>query len=176
MQIEKLKVILLKCLKKDRIAQKELYEAFYKYGLSICFRYVTDVETCRELLNDSFMKVFTKFEQYDQQYPFKSWFHKIVVNTCLNHNKKQLIEDQFVDLEEASQVGIEDELFSKYSAEEILKLIQNLPTSYRTVFNLYCIEGYDHKEISAMLGINEGTSHSHLAKARKKIQSVMYLI
>lgn len=176
MQIDKLKNILLACQKNDRKAQREIYEAFYKYGLSICFRYVNDQETCRELLNDSFVKVFTKFSQYDQNFPFKSWFHKIVVNTCLNHNKKHIADGQLVELEDANMVCIEEDLFSKYSAEEILSLIQKLPTSYRTVFNLFCIEGYDHNEISEMLGISLGTSHSHLAKARKKIQSIMYLI
>lgn len=176
MHIEQLEKILQRCKKNDRVAQRELYEAFYRYGLSICSRYINDQENCRELLNDSFMKVFTKFDLYDNLYPFQPWFHKIVVNTCLNHLKKHINEPTHVEIELAFDYKVEQELFEKYSVQELLLLIQQLPVSFRTVFNLFCIEGFSHAEIAQTLGISEGTSFSHLSKARKKLQSIMYLM
>jgi RNA polymerase sigma factor (sigma-70 family) len=173
MGTEELIQTLKKCRKNDRNAQRELYESFYRFGLSVCLRYVADIEESRELLNDGFMKVFTNIEQYKPEYPFVSWFKRILINTCINHLRKSHQNVPTSELVEAQEVGFELDLFGKFSVDEIGHLIQQLSPSYRTVFNLYVIEGYEHKEIAEMLGISIGTSLSNLHKARKKLQELI---
>ncbi|MBC7409169.1 MAG: sigma-70 family RNA polymerase sigma factor [Arcicella sp.] len=166
---------LKKCRKNDRNAQRELYESFYRFGLSVCLRYVADIEVSRELLNDGFMKVFTNIEQYKPEYPFVSWFKRILINTCINHLRKSHQNVPTAELMEAQDVGFELDLFGKFSVDEIGHLIQQLSPSYRTVFNLYVIEGFEHKQIAEMLGISIGTSLSNLHKARKKLQELILI-
>jgi len=164
---------LKKCRKYDRNAQRELYESFYRFGLSVCLRYVADIEVARELLNDGFMKVFTNIDQYKPEYPFVSWFKRILINTCINHLRKSHQNVPTADIEEAQNIGIEMDLFGKFSVEEIGHFIQQLSPAYRTVFNLYVIEGFEHKEIAEMLNISVGASLSNLHKARKKLQELI---
>ncbi|MFC0186484.1 RNA polymerase sigma-70 factor, ECF subfamily [Pseudarcicella hirudinis] len=173
MGTEQLVHTLKRCRKNDRNAQRELYEGFYRYGLSVCMRYVADLEVARELLNDGFMKVFLNFNQYKDDLPFVNWFKRILVNTCINHLRKAHQNVPTTDLQEAHHVEMDLDFFGQFSVEEIAKLIQQLSPAYRTVFNLYVIEGYEHKEIAEMLGISVGTSLSNLAKARKKLQELI---
>ncbi|MBB6002882.1 RNA polymerase sigma factor [Arcicella rosea] len=173
MTTEQLLHTLKQCRKNDRNAQRELYESFYRYGLSVCVRYVADIDTSRELLNDGFMKVFSNIDQYKPDYPFVNWFKRILVNTCINHLRKSHQEIPTAELVEASEMGMEMDLFGKFSVEEIAILIQQLSPAYRTIFNLHVIEGYEHKEIAEMLNISIGTSLSNLHKARKKLQELI---
>lgn len=173
MRTEQLLHTLKQCRKNDRNAQRELYESFYRYGLSVCVRYVADIDTSRELLNDGFMKVFNNIDQYKPEYPFVNWFKRILVNTCINHLRKSHQEILTAELVEASEMGMEMDLFGKFSVEEIAILIQQLTPAYRTVFNLHVIEGYEHKEIAEMLNITVGSSLSNLHKARKKLQELI---
>ena len=166
---------LKQCRKYDRNAQRQLYDGFYRFGLSVCVRYVANIEVAQELLNDSFLKVFTNIEKYKEEMIFVTWFKKIVVNTCIDYLRQSHRNVLTTDVEEASNVGIELDLFGKFSVEEIGRLIQQLPAAYRTVFNLYVIEGYEHKEIAEMLGINIGTSTSNLHRARIKLQELILI-
>ena len=175
MGTEELIQTLKRCRKHDRNSQRELYESFYRFGLSVCLRYVADIEESRELLNDGFMKVFTNIEQYKPEYPFVNWFKRILINTCINHLRKSRQNVQTSELVEAQEVGFELDLFGKFSVDEIGYLIQQLSPSYRTVFNLYVIEGYEHKEIAEILGVSIGTSLSNLHKARKKLQELILI-
>jgi RNA polymerase sigma factor (sigma-70 family) len=165
--------ILKKCRKYDSNAQRQLYEGFYRFGLSICVRYVANLEVAQELLNDSYLKVFTSIEKYDKDMVFVTWFKKIIVNTCIDHLRKSHRDLQLGNLEEAIDLGVEMDVFGKFSIEEIAELIQQLPPAYRTVFNLYVVEGYEHKEIASMLGIEIKTSTSNLTRARKKLQELI---
>ncbi len=163
------------CKKEDRIAQRKLYNSFYKFSLSICFRYVNDIEIARELLNDGFLKVFLNIQKYDQNLKFVSWMKRILVNTCIDHLRKSHQNIDTTDLSEADHYSVDLDLFGKFNVEEISKLIQQLPVACRTTFNLYAIEGYSHQEIAVMLGVTEGTSMSNLFKARKKIQELILI-
>jgi RNA polymerase sigma-70 factor (ECF subfamily) len=104
-----------------------------------------------------------------------SWFKRILVNTCINHLRKAHQNVATAELIEASDLGMDMDLFGKFSVEEIAVLIQQLPPSYRTVFNLHVMEGYEHKEIAEMLNITIGSSLSNLHKARKKLQELILL-
>lgn len=162
------------CRKRRRESQKELYKKFYGYGMSITLRYADSREQAAEILNDAFMKVFTNIEKYDLNRPFKPWLRRIVVNTAINHYHKNEKQRQQVDLELAEQkMRKEQEVLSGVSYDEIIEMVQQLSPAYRTVFNLYVIEGFKHKEIADMLGIAVGTSKSNLAKAKKNLQTIV---
>jgi RNA polymerase sigma-70 factor (ECF subfamily) len=155
------------CCKKERSSQEALYRNFFGYGLSICLRYAQNREEAVEIMNDGFLKIFQHIQSFDTSRSFKTWLAKIMVNTSIDflRSKKKLI---FVDdINQVPEPGIDEKIVDKLSYEELLKLVQVLPPAYRTVFNLYIMEGYQHQEIAAMLRISEGTSKSNLFKAKK---------
>lgn len=140
--------------------------------MSICLRYSDNREEAVELLNEAFMKIFTNLKRFDFSKPFKPWFRKILINTCINNfNKKKIIFS--TELDEAKNHSSSDEILSGISYQEILVMIRKLTPSYRTVFNLYVIEGYKHEEIANMLGISVGTSKSNLSKAKRNLQLIL---
>jgi RNA polymerase sigma-70 factor (ECF subfamily) len=147
---------------------------FYAYGMSITLRYADSREEAAEILNDAFMKVFTNIGKYDLTRPFKPWLRRIIVNTAINHYHKHKKDQQMVDLELAeNEVRTKEDVLSGISYDEIIKMVQQLSPAYRTVFNLYVIEGFKHKEIADMLDIAVGTSKSNLSKAKKNLQSIV---
>lgn len=155
------------CCKKERSSQEALYRNFFGYGLSICLRYAQNREEAVEIMNDGFLKIFQHIQSFDTSRSFKTWLAKIMVNTSIDflRSKKKLV---FVDdINQVPEPGIDEKIVDKLSYEELLKLVQVLPPAYRTVFNLYVMEGYQHQEIAAMLRISEGTSKSNLFKAKK---------
>ncbi len=170
-----LEFLIQSCKKQHPAGQKRLYELFYSYGMGICRRYTYTREEAHECLNDGFFKVFTRIDQYDPEYPFKSWFRKIMVNASIDfyrkhHGTKRSLET--IELLEHDQttnnIGLE-----QLAYEDVLKLVQKLPPSYRVVFNLYVIEGYKHHEIAERLGISVGTSKSNLAVAKQKLRKMI---
>ncbi|MBV8254663.1 MAG: sigma-70 family RNA polymerase sigma factor [Chitinophaga sp.] len=135
--------------------------------MSIAMRYAHNKESAVEILNDAFLKIFQHIHTYDTSRAFKSWIAKIIVNTAIDSLRKR---KQIAFTEEISpvhEIGIDDSVVEKLSYNELLQMIQTLPPSYKTVFNLYVMDGYQHQEIAAMLGISEGTSKSNLFKAKK---------
>jgi len=158
------------CSRNERQAQQELYKLYYGYGMSVSIRYVSAENEAREILNDSFMKVYNNVEKYDRKQPFKPWFRKIVVNTALNHMKKNKKLRLQTNIDEAYHLSSREEILSKIGYQELIKIVQGLSTAYRTVFNMYVIDGYKHDEISKKLGISVGTSKSNLSKARAILQ------
>lgn len=147
---------------------------FYAYGMSITLRYADSRAQAAEILNDAFMKVFTNIEKYDSNRPFKPWLRRIIVNTAINHYHKHQKDRELVDLELAeNNTGTKEEVLSGISYDEIIEMVQQLSPAYRTVFNLYVIEGFKHKEIADMLDIAIGTSKSNLSKAKKNLQSIV---
>ena len=145
---------------------------FYGYGLSVCMRYSDSRDEAVELLNESFMKIFKNLESFDLNKPFKPWLRRILINTCINNFRKKKVEFT-VGLEEASDINASDDLLSGINYEEILGMIRKLTPAYRTVFNLYVIEGYKHEEIAEMLNISIGTSKSNLSKAKKHLRVIL---
>ncbi len=166
--------ILTGCINKDRRHQKALFELYYKYGLTVTLAYCSHMEEAREVLNDAFLKVFDNIKDYDSSKPFEAWFRIIVIRTAINHYRKQANEIRWTELEDHDSIqnlteDVEDGIMDM-SPDEVLKLAQQLPPSYRMVINLYAVEGYSHKEISENLGISIGTSKSNLSKARARLK------
>lgn len=158
----------------DRKCQELLYKEFYSYGMSICLRYAANREESLEILHDGYLNVFQHIDRYDIQRPFTLWFRRILINGAINYYKKNLNHSGNIGLEHISEIpdpgkSAADNL--KYM--EMIRLIQALPLRYRTVFNLYVIEGYEHPEIAEMLGITTGTSKSNLHRARQKLRAML---
>lgn len=167
-----LKSILDGCLKKRRNSQRKLYEHFYGYALNICLRYAGNREDAVEILNDSFLKVFSHLDRYDPEQAFKSWLRRIVVNTAIDHHRKNHRYNANTDLETVEMA--EEESYPTLNPnEDILPLIQQLSPQYRTVFNLYVMEGYDHKEIAETLNITVNTSRSNLMRAKLRLKELL---
>jgi len=161
------------CRNKDRRAQKYLYEKFAGKMFGVCKRYVKTVENAEEVIVVAFCKVFQKIDMYTGKGSFEGWIRRIVVNEALMFIRKNYRFNEHLDITEmpvkAVHVTIEDQL----SAQEILALLTQLPTGYRTVFNLYVVEGYKHKEIAEMLGISINTSKSQLILAKKRMRDLV---
>jgi RNA polymerase sigma-70 factor (ECF subfamily) len=158
------------CLNQDSQAQKTLIRLFYGYAKSISMRYAAHQEEAEEIINDSFLKIFIHIKNYDHSIPFKGWLRTIVINTSIDHYRKNKKYKHPVDIDEVDIIDDDDDIISKISAEEILSLVQRLSPAYRMVFTLYVVEGYNHREIATMMGIKEGTSKSNLQDARRKLQ------
>ena len=155
------------CLKQKPEAQKKLYELFASSMLGVCFRYTKSVNDAEEVLQEGFVKVFTRLKQYKADGEFGGWVRKIMVNTALNYLKtnKKYRHDLLFDELPLHVVSTHDPVV-KLQSKELAELIRQLPTGFQTIFNLYAVEGYKHSEIASMLGINEGTSRSQYARAR----------
>lgn len=161
------------CKRNDRLAQKALYDKFASKMFGVCRRYVKSVENTEEVLMMGFCKVFKNISAYSGIGSFEGWVRKIMVNEALMFIRKnyrfhenELIEDHPI---EGVQVSVEDEL----AAKDILKLLDQLPTGYRIVFNMYVLEGYKHIEIAEILGISINTSKSQLIQAKKRLKEMI---
>ncbi len=160
------------CIKGSRRSQNKLYEACFPYAMSVALRYGNNQEESFEIVNEAFVKVFSYLKHFDPTNSFAYWLRKIVINTAIDHyhlRKKLLDQTEFIDDTFIIEPEVDQQL-ENIDAEELLKLIQNLPTAYRMVFSLYVIEGFTHKEIAAQLGINEGTSKSNYHKAKLQLK------
>lgn len=158
----------------DRKSQELLYKQFYSYGMSISLRYAANRDESLEILHDGYLKVFQHIDRYDSQQPFTLWFRRILINGAINYYKKNRHHSNHIGLEHIPEIpdpgkNVSDDL--KYM--EMIQLIQALPIRYRAVFNLYVIEGYDHQEISSLMGISVGTSKSNLHRARQKLRDML---
>ncbi|MBC3785368.1 RNA polymerase sigma factor [Spirosoma utsteinense] len=167
--------LLAGCLRNHRQSQELLYRQFYGYAMSVCLRYAPTREGALEVLNDGFLKVFTRLEQYDPAMPFKSWLRRILINTALDHYRQEVRHHYFDDVEQVGQTIMSEsaDAHSQLAHEELLALIQRLSPAYRLVFNLYVMDGFTHDEIAAQLGISVGASKSNLARAREKLRSYL---
>jgi len=160
------------CKKQDRESQRMLYKHHYAYAMSICLRYTKTKEEAREILNDGFMKVFSKIGQYNPETSFQGWLRRIMINTAIDHYRKELKHYHQTTMEDVTQpILVEASALEEMGYQELMKLVQELSPAYRAVFNLYAIDGYNHKEIGEILGISEGTSKSNLMKAREVLKS-----
>ena len=158
------------CINKERSSQYLLYKEFHSYGMAICRRYVmTEVEAA-EVLNNSFLKVFTHIDRYDASKPFKAWIARIITNTAIDHYRMNLKFSDHDDINTYTHLGKGAIVYEQLAYKDLLELVRGLSPAYRTVFNLYAIDGYTHEEIAALLNISVGTSKSNLFKARQKLQ------
>lgn len=152
----------------NRYAQQKIYTKFAPKMLGVCRQYAKDIHHAEDILITAFMKVFTNVKSFENKGSFEGWIRRIVVNECISWlrvQKKVSFLDDHYHVEESF-----NNIESGLSVDDIQHLIDQLPDGYKMVFNLYAIEGYKHKEIAEMLGINEGTSKSQLSHARKILQ------
>lgn len=169
------------CVKLQRESQKQFYTYFYSYAMSICMRYTHTDDDAMEIANDGFLKIFKELASFQARYEdveasLKGWMKKIMVNTSIDHFRKNQkyqmnvsIDDNLFHIEDHAETSIE-----KLSYDEVYKLVQQLSPVYRTVFNLYVIDGYKHEEIAKHLKISIGTSKSNLAKAKINIKKMIH--
>ena len=159
-----------KCASGDRRAQTALYHQFASKMYGVCLNYSKDASEAEDNLQDGFIRVFTKIDQFGFKGSFEGWMRRIMVNTSLEkfrrNNHLYPVEDMMV----FENIQNPEETLSSISADDLLKIIQELPPRYRMVFNLYAIEGYSHQEIAKLMDINEGTSKSNLSRARVILQ------
>ena len=170
---ENLPNIIQGCRNADRKSQHELYKLYYSYGMSVGIRYVKNEDEAIHILNDSFMKVFTRISKFDSKYDFKPWFRKIVVNTAIDYMKKQKQLQMKSQIEDANNVSSREDILSRIGYKDLITLVQSLSTAYRTVFNMYVIDGFKHNEIAKILNISVGTSKSNLSKARAQLRDMV---
>lgn len=167
-------MLLQGCLADDAAAQQELYHRFSPKMLSVCYRYAKAREDAEDMLQEGFIKVFSQIDKYENRGSLESWILRIIVHTCINHLKKNKKFNDHVDLAFAGNIVIrEDNIPAIIQAKQIVECIRSLPIGYRTVLNLYAIEGYSHKEIAALLDIEESTSRSQYTRAKSMLEEVL---
>lgn len=160
------------CRQNDRRAQKTLYDRYSPVMYGVCRRYVKSPEDAEDVLVEAFYKVLTNLHQYKGSGSFEGWIRRIVVNEALMFLRKRHNFRMTVEVSEADQ-PTPNKVVQRLAAEDILGLLGQLPTGYRTVFNLYVLEGYKHREIAEILGISINTSKSQLILAKKKMQDLL---
>ena len=161
------------CVRQERWAQQQLYKEHYSRLIGVCLRYSNNKEDALDILHEGFIKVFKNISKYQAGTSLIAWMRRIMVNTAIDFYRKS-IRRRTDDLETAYHVKTTDpDAISQCSEKEILAAIQTLSPAYRSVFNLYVIEGFAHKEIANQLGITESTSRSNLVKARTKLKGIL---
>lgn len=161
------------CLRNEPKAQEELYRRFSSVMFAICMRYGKNQENAADMLQDSFIRVFTNLKNFRFEGSFEGWMKRVAVTTCLDWNKKVKSEPFTEDIDAAMFISSQNQIFENLEAKSLISMLQILPAGYRTVFNLYALEGFSHAEISEMLGISESTSKTQLFKARKILQALL---
>ena len=177
---ELLDTIVAGCIKNDRVYQEKLFKLYYGKLMVICLRYINDKDTAKDVLQEGFIKIFDKITSFESTGSFEGWMRRIVTNTALDHLRLTK-RSKFVEVNEVNTKedyvehadSLEFESSIKIKASYALEAIQQLSPAYKTVFNLYVMEEYTHKEIAEMLNISEGTSKSNLAKAKMNLQKII---
>ena len=164
-------ILIRDCIAQDRQAQKALYNKYAPMAYAVIKRYTRRDELADEMLNDAFMKVFTKLDKYAYKGSFEGWIRKIVVNTVTDHLRKYIKDQQMTHAAEMpEEVYMQDDIVGKMSYKEMLEIVRDLPDMQRSVFNLFVFEECKHKEIAVLLGISEVNSRWHLNDARKRLK------
>jgi len=160
------------CLADDAKAQRELYQRFAPKMWAVCLRFAKDRMSAEDMLQEGFVRVFGKLDQYTFEGSFEGWIRRIMINTAINYYRKNLmnVNRELVFDDVFSKEGIREDAIDRLSAQELMEMVQELPEGYRIIFNLYAIEGYTHKEIGDLLGLSESTSKSQFMRARVSLQ------
>src|SRR5215217_2823775 len=167
-------VMLHGCLSNIASAQEALYNRFSPKMLGVCYRFSKNREDAEDMLQEGFIKVFSQIHQYRSEGALEGWIRRIVVHTCINVLKKNKKFSDSVDITFANGIGIREEnIPSIMQAKEVVECIRLLPIGYRTVLNLYAIEGYSHKEIGDVLDIEESTSRSQYTRAKAMLEDIL---
>ena len=162
------------CREQDSECQRLLYRHFYNYALAIGLRYAPSRDEAREILNDAFVKVFSRIDRYTGQGPFRTWLGRVIINTAIDRYRAACrTRTADAPVEESTPVECSPSALDYLYHEDLINLVQQLPTAYRLAFNLHVVEGYTHEEIADMLGIQPGTSKSNLMKAKEKLKRLI---
>jgi RNA polymerase sigma factor (sigma-70 family) len=161
------------CIRGEMWALKLVYEEYFNEMIPICRRYANTEEDAMDILHDGFIKVFNNFDKYKAGTSMAAWIKRIMINTSIDYYRKES-RRRSSDIDTALGVCNPDaDVLAEMAAEEIIKALQQLPQVYRSVFNLYVVEGYSHKDVAETLNISESTSRSNLVKARLKLKSIL---
>ena len=174
--MEDFKSIISECIAGSQKAQAKLYHHFAPKMFGVCLRYAKDATEAEDNLQDGFIKVFANLKSFRQEGSFEGWIRRIMINGSLEKLRKLHLMYPVEDVEIYDSVNVSDDVIAKISADELVKLIQELPPRYRMVFNLYVIEGLTHQEIAREMSITQGTSKSNLARAREIMKKKVHHI
>lgn len=163
-------LLISQCRKGNLKYQEMLYKRFYGYAMGISLRYSYSRDDALEAVNDAFIKAFNAIAQYDSSKPFKAWLRTIVVNASIDRRRKDTKHQLSLELDHASGVHGPGCNIDKLSANDILKMMDQLPAIQRTIFNLYEIDGYSHDEIAAMVKVSASSSRVYLSRAKEKLR------
>lgn len=160
------------CIREDRKCQRLLWDKYSRKIMALCLRYCQNQEEAEDAMMEAFVKIYDKLGDFRFQSSLETWMRRVAVNISIN--KIRARKNIWTDISDAEyEIGYQDFSFDQLNVNQLLKLIEQLPVGYRMVFNLYAIEGFSHKEIADTLQIDEGTSRSQLAKARKALQAML---
>ena len=167
-------LILYGCSHNDAASQQALYDKYSSKMLAVCYRYARNREDAEDMLQEAFIKVFLQIRQFQSKGSLEGWIRRVVVHTCINNLKKNKKFNESVDIIHAKNIYVREEnIPSIVQAKQIVECIRMLPIGYRTVLNLYALEGYSHKEIAGMLEIEESTSRSQYTRARAMLEDIL---
>lgn len=162
------------CIEGNRYAQKVLYDKYRSLMFAICMRYAKNKDEAEDVMIEGFMKIYTKVKEFRKEGSFEGWLKRIMVNSAINNYRSNLKHYYNAEIDDGTYLEIKDETDSfknTYSAEYLIKLIQELPDGYRIVFNMFEIEGYSHKEIAETLNISVSTAKTQLFHAKRTLKS-----
>ena len=166
--------ILQGCLKNDASAQRELYNKYSPKMLAVCYRFAHNREDAEDMLQEGFIKVFLQIHTFESRGAFEGWIRRIIVHTCINILKRNKKFNESVDIIHATSIQVREESVpSIIQAKQVVECIRVLPMGYRTVLNLYAVEGYSHREIAKMLDIEESTSRSQYTRAKAMLEDIL---
>jgi RNA polymerase sigma factor (sigma-70 family) len=166
--------ILKGCLNNEASAQRELYNRYSSKMLAVCYRYAHNREDAEDMLQEGFIKIFLQMHTFENRGAFEGWIRRIIVHTCINILKKNKKFNESVDIIHATGLQIREESVPAIiQAKQVVECIRLLPIGYRTVLNLYAIEGYSHREIAGMLDIEESTSRSQYTRAKAMLEDIL---
>ena len=167
-------LMLAGCLKNNAASQEALYNRFSPRMLGVCYRFAKNREDAEDMLQEGFIKVFTQMHQYRNEGALEGWIRRIVVHTCINILKKNKKFAESVDIIHANSIHVKEDMIpSIMQAKQVVECIRMLPLGYRTVLNLYAIEGFSHKEIAQLLDIEESTSRSQYTRAKAMLEEIL---
>lgn len=167
------------CRKGNELALHKIFKSFHSCAMSVCMRYANDYDEASDMLNEGFLKVFSNLKKFDGNGSFEAWLKRVMANAALDYIRKYHKNVKFVDIDETAEVFLSDnnlnDAISKISSKEIFDMIQQLPDTTKTVFNMFVFEGYSHSEIASFLGITENTSAWHVNNARNRLKKAIVL-
>ena len=153
--------------------QEMLYKHFYGYAMGIGLRYCFSRDDAMETVNDAFIKVFKSINSFSGEKPFKPWLRSVVINAAIDRRRKDMKLQLNTGLEHAAEITNHQTIIEDLNAQDIIKLMQQIPVVQATVFNLYEIDGYSHDEIGAMLGLSASSSRVYLTRAKEKLRTLL---